>query len=125
MEAMRFSFFLNAQTKEIIGDYRVEGVLLKDGRIVNGEMVIVSAGVKPNIELAKALGIELENGITVNERLESMKNSVYAAGDVAQFKGRCFGIWPAAQRQGEIAGINMAGGDAIYEGTVISNTLKV
>lgn len=125
MEAMGFSFFLNAQAEEIIGDYRVEGVLLKDGRIVNGEMVIVSAGVKPNIDLAKALGIELENGIIVNERLETMKNSIYAAGDVAQFKGRCFGIWPAAQRQGEIAGINMAGGDAIYEGTIISNTLKV
>jgi nitrite reductase (NADH) large subunit len=88
-------------------------------------MVIISAGVKPNIKLAQAMGLEIKNGILVNDRLETKTESIFAAGDVAEHKGRCYGIWPAAQRQGEIAGINMADGNVLYEGTVVSNTLKV
>ena len=125
MEQMGFSFFLNGQTEEILGKEQVEGVRLKDGRTIAGEMVLVSAGVRPNVHLAKALGLETKDGILVNDRLETKQTGVYAAGDVAEHRGRCYGIWPAAQRQGEIAGVNMAGGNATYEGTVVSNSLKV
>ncbi len=125
MESMGFSFFLNGQSEEILGENTVEGVRLKDRRTVEGQMVVVSAGVKPNIKLAQAMGLEIKNGILVNDRLETKTESVFAAGDVAEHRGRCYGIWPASQRQGETAGINMAGGNALYEGTVLSNTLKV
>jgi nitrite reductase (NADH) large subunit len=47
------------------------------------------------------------------------------AGDLVEHRGRFYGIWPAAERQGEVAGINMAGGEELYEGTVMSNRLKV
>ena len=73
MESMGFSFFLNGQSEEILGEERVEGVRLKDGRTVEGQMVIVSAGVKPNIKLAKAMGLEIKNGILVNDRLETKR----------------------------------------------------
>jgi nitrite reductase (NADH) large subunit len=125
MESMGFSFFLNGQSEEILGKETAEGVRLKDGRTVEGQMVIVSAGVKPNIKLAQAMGLETKNGILVNDRLETNSAGIFAAGDVAEHRDRCYGIWPAAQRQGETAGINMAGGNALYEGTVVSNTLKV
>jgi nitrite reductase (NADH) large subunit len=125
MESMGFSFFLNSQSDEILGKEAAEGLRLKDGRTVEGQMIIISAGVKPNIKLAQAIGLETENGILVNDRLETKTEGVFAAGDVAQHKGRCYGIWPAAQRQGEIAGMNMAGGKTLYGGTVVSNTLKV
>jgi len=93
--------------------------------MVEGQMVIISAGVRPNLQLAKGMGLETKNGILVNDRLETKKEGVFAAGDVAEHRGRCYGIWPAAQKQGEIAGVNMAGGNTLYEGTVVSNTLKV
>ena len=88
-------------------------------------MVIISAGVKPNIKLAQATGLETKNGILVNDRLETKMEGLFAAGDVAEHRGRVYGIWPAAQRQGETAGVNMSGGNSLYEGTVVSNTLKV
>jgi nitrite reductase (NADH) large subunit len=88
-------------------------------------MVIVSAGVRPNVTLAKNLGLEIKNGVLVNDQLQTSREGVYAAGDAAEHRGRVYGIWPAAQRQGEAAGVNMAGGKALYEGTVVSNTLKV
>jgi nitrite reductase (NADH) large subunit len=124
MESMGFSFFLNGQSEEILGRETVERLRLKDGRTVEGQMVIISAGVRPNIKLAQAMGLETKNGILVNDRLET-KEGIFAAGDVAEHRGRVYGIWPAAQRQGEIAGVNMAGGNSLYEGTVVSNTLKV
>ena len=56
MEAMGFSFFLNGQSEEILGEGTVEGVRLKDGRVVEGQMAIISAGVRPNLVLAKEMG---------------------------------------------------------------------
>jgi nitrite reductase (NADH) large subunit len=125
MEEMGFFFFLNADSEEIFGKENVEGLRLKDGRMVEGQMVVISAGVRPNIQLAKGMGLEIKNGILVNDRLETKSAGIFAAGDVAEHHGRVYGIWPAAQRQGEIAGVNMAGGDLIYAGAVVSNTLKV
>jgi nitrite reductase (NADH) large subunit len=125
MESMGFSFFLNGQSEEILGKETVEGLRLKDGRTVEGQMVIISAGVRPNVKLAQTMGLETKNGILVNDRLETKSEGIFAAGDVAEHRGRVYGIWPAAQRQGEAAGVNMAGGSGLYEGTVVSNTLKV
>lgn len=125
MESMGFSFFLNGQSDEILGREEVEGVRLKDGRVVEGQMVIISAGVRPNTDLAQKMGLEIKSGVVVNDRLETKIEGIFAAGDVAEHRDRVYGIWPAAQKQGEIAGVNMAGGDESYGGTVVSNTLKV
>jgi nitrite reductase (NADH) large subunit len=125
MEDMGFSFFLNGQSDEILGKEKVEGLRLKDGRAIEGQMVILSAGVRPNIQLAKEMRLEMKNGVVVDDQLKTKSEAIFAAGDLAEHRGRVYGVWPAAQRQGEVAGINMAGGRAIYEGTVVSNTLKV
>lgn len=125
MESMGFTFFLNGQSEEILGKDKVEGVRLKDGRVVEGQIAIISAGVRPNIDLAKKMGLEIKNGVLVNDRLETSVLDIFAAGDVAEHRGRVYGLWPAAQKQGEIAGVNMAGGEEFYKGTVVSNTLKV
>ena len=125
MEGMGFSFRLGAVTEEITGDDAVDGVRLKDGESLPASMVIISAGVRPNMELAEPLGLECDKGIKVDEHLRSNQPDIYAAGDVAEYKGMPYGIWPAAMEQGKIAGINMAGGETAYEGTTMANTLKV
>ena len=88
-------------------------------------MVVISAGVRPNQSLAKDLGLDHDKGIKVDERLRTSRPDVYAAGDVVEHKGMVYGIWPASMEQGKCAGINMAGGDALYQGTTMANTLKV
>jgi len=125
MEGMGFSFRLGAKTEEIMGDDRVSGVMLEGGESVSSRMVIISAGVRPNLELAQPLGLEHEKGIKVDEHLGTSQPDIYAAGDVAEFRGMPYGIWPAAMEQGKIAGVNMAGGDMTYDGTTMANTLKV
>lgn len=125
MEGMGFSFHLGAQTKGIQGDRKAGAVVLEDGREIPAPMVIVSAGVRPNLEPAQALGLECDKGIKVDEHLRTNREGIYAAGDVIEFKGRPYGIWPAAMDQGKIAGINMSGGNTLYTGTTMATTLKV
>ena len=126
MEKMGFAFRLSAMTKTITGSNgRANGIVLEGGEALPGQMVIVSAGVRPNLELAKAGGLACDKGITVNDRLETSASDIYAAGDVAEHRGVVSGIWPAAMQQGKVAGANMAGGEAAYQGTTMSNILKV
>ena len=125
MEDMGFSFRLDAKTREIAGKDQVERVLLETGETLPAKMVIISAGVRPNLELAESLRVYSDKGIVVDDHMKTNNADIYAAGDVAEFGNRLFGIWPAAMDQGKAAGANMAGADMIYKGTAMSNTLKV
>jgi nitrite reductase (NADH) large subunit len=125
MEDMGFSFRLGAKTQEITGDGQVSGILLEGGESVSGGMIVISAGVRPNMVLAERLALSTDKGIVVDEHLQTSQPGIYAAGDVAEYKGMPYGIWPAAVEQGKTAGINMTGGDMTYDGTTMANILKV
>jgi len=125
MEGMGLTFILDAKSKCIREKGHKKILELADGRIIESDFILVSAGIVPNIILARTAGISVNKGILVNDHLETNIPGIYGAGDVAEYKGRIYGIWPAAQRQGVVAGINMAGGHEIYGGTVPSTTLKV
>ncbi len=125
MESIGFAFYLGVKTKRILGQGQAGGVELGDGRKLEGQLVLISAGVRSNLGLAEAAGLKVNRGVLVDDYLCSSDPHIFAAGDVAEHGGRCYGIWPAAQEQGEIAGTNLAGGNALYQGTVMSNRLKV
>jgi nitrite reductase (NADH) large subunit len=125
LEDMGFSFHIGATTNEIIGADMVEGVTLKDGKTIPAEMVIVSAGVRPNLELARLLDLKCDKGVLVDSALRTSRPEIFAAGDVTQFQGMLYGIWPAAMEQGRAAGINMAGGRIEYTGSTMMTKLKV
>ncbi|HYB20446.1 MAG TPA: FAD-dependent oxidoreductase [Thermodesulfobacteriota bacterium] len=103
--------------EEILGKAdRVCAVRVRDGRILPAQTVIQSVGVKPNTAFLTGSGIVLEMGIPVNPFMETNIPGVYAAGDVAVTSDSITGekinnaTWPAASRQGTVAGMNMAGG---------------
>ena len=125
LEARGFRFFLGAKVSEIVGSGAVEGLSLEDGRIINGGLVLFSAGIRPNVDLAKAMGLDVDKGVKVDNRLQTSHESVFAAGDLIEHGERVYGVWPAARTQGMIAGENMAGGNAEYTGTLMANSLKV
>jgi nitrite reductase (NADH) large subunit len=124
-ESKGFSFRLGTTTKEITGDDSVEQVILEHGEILPAQMVIISAGVRPNLELAKMLGLKTDKGVIVDQFMRTSQPDIYAAGDVIEFEDRTYGIWPAAMEQGKIAGINISGGKTPYKKTTLSNILKV
>ncbi len=125
MEGRGFSFRLGTSVREIAGHPAVESVHLQNDEILPAEMVIVSAGVRPNLEPAQRLGLATDKGIIVDSTLRTSRPEIFAAGDAAQFGDHVYGIWPAAMEQGRAAGTNMAGGGVIYEGSTPANKLKV
>jgi nitrite reductase (NADH) large subunit len=119
------SLRLNAQTQELVGDEQVCGVLLKDGSTLPADLVIISTGVRSNSYLARTAGIEVKNGVVVDNMLRTSHPDVFAAGDVAEHRGVVYGIWGPSQFQGSIAGMNVAGEKAEFAGVARSNMLKV
>jgi nitrite reductase (NADH) large subunit len=125
LESMGFIFYLGARSKEITGDDRAQGLVLEDGTKIDSDLIIISAGIRPSSGLGMKLGLAVNRGLIVNDMMETGIKDIYAAGDLIEHRGVFYGIWPASEKQGEIAGINMAGGNALYEGTTMSNVLKI
>ena len=125
LEQMGLTFYLGVTSKEILGEDQVQGLLLEDGREVKADLIIISAGVRPNLDLAQKLGLKIGKGLLVSDHLETELPGIYAAGDLVEHRGMLYGIWPAAEKQGEIAGLAMVGKPMAYTGTTISNQLKV
>ncbi len=125
LEKLGFEFRIGAATQSVAGQLGDKKLQIKDSDGLSGQLVLVSAGIRANIEIPQTTGIECGRGVVVNSRMETSLADIYAAGDVAEFEGRVYGLWPAGMAQGRVAGLNMAGGDETYQGTSPSNTLKV
>ncbi|MBO8463980.1 MAG: FAD-dependent oxidoreductase [Firmicutes bacterium] len=108
------AIYTGVQIEEIQGSEHVERVKLSDGREFEADMVIVSAGVRANTNLAKEAGIEIDRAIIVNEKMETNIDGIFACGDCAQYKGSNYAIWPEASEQGKTAGANATGDTVEY-----------
>ncbi|MFP4250698.1 MAG: NAD(P)/FAD-dependent oxidoreductase [Armatimonadota bacterium] len=112
-------------------DGRVVGAKLTDGDTIPTDLVIFAIGVFPATGIVEDTAIEVDRGILVDDRMQATAEDVYAAGDVAQARAllcgtqRCIAIFPNAYRQGEIAGRNMAGDDAAWDGGLVMNSVTV
>lgn len=115
MKDLGFMVFTEKSTKAFIGEDEVRGIEFDDGTAADFDMVLISAGVRPNTELFKDTGLEVNKGVIVDSHLMTNKANVWAAGDVAEVEDRVMGIWPASRAMGKVAGANMAGGDGTYE----------
>ncbi|MGI5852152.1 MAG: NAD(P)/FAD-dependent oxidoreductase [Caldicoprobacterales bacterium] len=102
----------------------VAQVRMADGSLIEADVVIVSVGVAPKTALFQNSGLSMDRFLNVNEKMETSITDIYAAGDVASVNGRWFGLWAAASRQGQVAGTNAAGGNAVYETTDIPYVLN-
>ncbi len=125
MEEMGFAFHLGAKTKSISRDGKELSVNLENGESLAADMVLISAGVRPELGLAKMIGLDIDKAVKVDDRMQTNVQDIFAAGDVSEHRGAYYGIWPPAMQQGQTAGANMAGEDRAYTGTVPANTLKV
>ncbi len=116
---------VGAQIDALTGQEHVTGAHLVDGREFGANAVVVAAGVRPSATIAKDAGIMVDRGIVVDEHMATSVPDVYAAGDVASFKGYSWAIAPIAQAQARVAAANIAGEPLTYDAVVPSTTLKV
>ena len=125
LEEKGLTFLLNAQVEHIRGGAHVEGVQLKDGRFVPCGAVLVSAGVRGDMDFLKGSPIAVNRGIVVDDRMRTNIEGVWAAGDVAEHRGLTYGLWTVAREQGQVAGLDMAGQPTEYKGSLPSSLLKI
>ena len=115
----------NAKTRAILGVERVSGVQLSDGRELPADLVLVTTGIRANLALATSAGLRTQQGVVVDDWLTTSHPDIFAAGDCAEHQGVLYGLWPAAQFQGTLAGLNAAGQRNAFGGIPRSNVLKV
>lgn len=122
----------NTQVAQILGRRnRVIGVETEDGQQIKCEIVAMAVGVKPRLKLAQAAGLQVDRGILVDKFMQTSHPDIFAAGDVAQIFDPYSGsfvldtLWAAARAQGDIAGQNMAGKNALYRKTIPLNVTRL
>lgn len=115
----------NAEVAEIFGDKKADGVRLTSGVEINADLIIISIGIIPDLDLARKAGLTVNRGVVVDNFLRTSDPDIYAAGDVAEHNQRIYGLWFACVEQGKIAGQNAAGGEVVYDGTIPASVLKV
>ncbi len=132
LEAQGLKIITGGATEAIRGGERADCIWLKGDRMVPGELVIFSTGIRSETTLAQAAGLKVNRGIVVDEQLRTShadghpEQDVFAVGDAAEFEGRVYGIIPPAIEQARVAAANMvAPGSSTYTGTLPATTLKV
>jgi 3-phenylpropionate/trans-cinnamate dioxygenase ferredoxin reductase subunit len=120
LEAKGVEIHAGMELGAFVGDGRASGVRTADGRVVKGDLVVVGAGVHPDVMLAERAGIEVGNGIICDSRLETSVEGVFAAGDCCSYEsvvhGRRLRVehWDVALQQGKYAGGAMLGEQEPY-----------
>jgi nitrite reductase (NADH) large subunit len=117
---------LDAATAEILGNGLVTGIKLKGGEEIQTDIVLIQAGIKPTIDIAKEADIKTNRGIIVNEYLETSEEDIYAVGDCIEYNEQIWGIIPASMEQSKIVAASVLGLKKVeYQGTTPKNTLKI
>jgi nitrite reductase (NADH) large subunit len=110
----------------ILGDEHADGVCTEEGRVIEGELILFSAGIRCRARLAQKAGLEVNRGAVVDKRMKTSVEGIFAAGDVAELEGDVGGTIPPAMDQAEVAAANMVEpGSEIYSGTMPTTTLEV
>lgn len=120
-----FMVYTSKATKGFVGEDRVTGIEFEDGTVVDLDCVLVSIGVRSNIDLFKGTELSVNRGVVVDRELKTNIENVWAAGDVAEIDGRTMGIWPASRAMGKVAAENMTGGKATYDDPKLFTKLDI
>ncbi|MBW5446342.1 nitrite reductase large subunit [Cohnella sp. CFH 77786] len=126
LENQGMKFLLQKNSESIYGRGRVKGLKFTDGSEVEADLIVMAVGIRPNTDLAKASGIEVNRGIVVNDFMETSVPNVYAVGECAEHRGIAYGLVAPLYEQGAVLAKHLAGAETEgYAGSVTSTKLKV
>lgn len=125
IERMGIRIILNATAKEIVGE-EVSGVVLTTGETIPCNMVLICAGIRPNLTLTKTAGIFVNRGVLVNDQMRTNVPDIFAVGDLIEHREKTYGlVAPLKDQAAVVADAIMGEGKKMYHGTVCATTLKV
>jgi nitrite reductase (NADH) large subunit len=122
---MGIDIMTHAEVASCIGNDGLEQVQLKDGCRLSSKILLLAAGIIPNIQLAKDAGLECAQGVRINNNLQTSDENIYAVGDVSEHEGKVFGLWTTAADQAKLAATNVLGDTQSFQSATPSTMLKV
>ena len=128
LENLGVRVHLEKTTTAILGATEVTGLQFKDGTTLDCDMVVISAGIRANSELARDAGLKVERGIVVDDGLNCPDDSkIFAVGECAQHRGQVYGLVAPLWEQTAILADRLSGRhpQAAYRGSKVSTKLKV
>ena len=126
MEELGVTVLLGRTTTAILGNGHVEGVALSDDTCLEANLVVVAAGIRPNIELAVKAGLFVQRGVVVNDYMETSHDDIFAVGECVEHRGTCYGLVAPLYEQGKVLAATITGNRGpTYEGTVQAAKLKI
>ena len=134
MERMGVGIHLEKSTTEVLlrtdehGVEHVSGLAFKDGSTLECDMVVISAGIRPNAEIARSAGLTVERAIVVGNDMRSVDDrNVFAVGECVQHRGQVYGLVAPLWEQAKVLAdhITAANIDAAYNGSKLATKLKV
>ena len=126
MEDLGIRVMLGRTTTAILGNGHVEGVALSDDSCLEADLVVVAAGIRPNVELAAKAGLAVNRGVLVNDYMETSADDIFAVGECVEHRGVCYGLVAPLFEQGKVLAATMTGHrEATYTGTVQAAKLKI
>ena len=126
LEARGIHIHCGAHTEAILGEDHVRGVKLKDGTVLDADILVMAVGIRPNTALAKASGLDVKRGIVVNDRMQTSDDAIFAVGECVEHRGQTYGLvaplWDMAKVCADaITGVAVSE----YVGSVTGTRLKV
>jgi nitrite reductase (NADH) large subunit len=116
---------LETATTSLIGAEAVEGLRFVDGSELEADVVVVSIGIRPQVELARRSGLEIGRGIVVDDKMVTSQARALAVGECAEHRGMVYGLVAPIHEQAAVAAQTLTSGGAAYTGSVQSAKLKV
>ncbi|MDZ7899948.1 MAG: molybdopterin-dependent oxidoreductase [Arcicella sp.] len=118
--------YYNEEVAAFYGTDKFEGVRLKSGRKIEAQVAVFAIGTSPNVEIARAAGLEVNRGVVVNDYLQTSDPDIFAAGEIAQWRGEMWGITAAAEQQADVIAKYIAGDwSSYYKGSLSVNIMKI
>ncbi|MCR6632308.1 MAG: nitrite reductase large subunit NirB [Magnetospirillum sp.] len=119
-------FFTSGQTEAVLGTDRAEGLRLADGREIPADLVVVAIGIRPNVDLAKAAGLDVNRGIRVGDDMATSDPDIYSVGECVEHNGQVFGLVAPLWEQAKVCAARLAGDSvAAYATPPLSTRLKI
>lgn len=128
VEQLGISVHTEAATRRVLGEDKVSGIAFADGSELACDMVVVAAGIRPNVSLAQVSGLAVERGIVVDDQMRAIDgDDIYVVGECAQHRGQVYGLVAPLWEQAAVLAAHLTGADpdAAYHGSRTATKLKV
>ncbi len=126
LNALGVNVLCGRQTAAILGDESVTGVRFADGSEVAADLVVVAAGIRPNVDLGRRAGVTVNRGIVVNDHMETSSPDIFAVGECVEHRGMCYGLIAPLLEQGKVLAATITGHKGPeYAGTLQAAKLKI